>query len=95
MKYVHWLKVTSYSEEKQWKSLKEYYDKYDCDIQIYYIVNSIEKVVRLECDQSYEDLDLDVNSLSTNLYRYSQKPKLDLVKYKNKTIDFFASRKYL
>lgn len=95
MKYVHWLKVTSYNEEKQWKSLREYCDKYDCDMQIYYIVNSTEKIVRLECNQSYEELDLDVNSLSTNLYRYSQKPQLNLVKYKNKTIDFFASRKYL
>lgn len=40
-----------------------------------YDSGSFNWIVRLECEQCYNDLDLDVNSSSTRLERFSSKPK--------------------
>jgi len=79
--YVHWLKIDGYAigraEYLQYNEIVKYLLKhpnakaetyqYECDL--------FNCVVRLECHQNYDDLDMAVNSFSNNLRRLSQKPK--------------------
>lgn len=77
-KYVHWIKVNGYVKdvEKQIEQIKEYLKDYKDSKCSLYFPNSgkFDKYVRLECNQAYSDLDLDVNSFSTNLTRLTKKP---------------------
>ena len=82
---VHWLEVggmhVSLSNEgKQWNLLYEYIKKYpDSNIKVFYKTSGKDlfaKVVRLECNQKYADLDLDCNSCSdVSIRRLTYKPK--------------------
>lgn len=78
MKYTHWLKIEDDMIEQVWIRLKEYKDKYECNMEVFYKdTNLINKFIKLECNQSYQDLDLDVNSLSDNgLKHLAAKPKM-------------------
>lgn len=78
MKYTHWLKIENDMIEQVWIRLKEYKEKYDCNMEVFYKdTNLINKFIKLECNQSYQDLDLDVNSLSDNGLRHlDAKPKM-------------------
>lgn len=76
-KYTHWLKIDPTDELEKWQNLKRYKDQYDCYMTVfYYDYNPLtHKVIKLDCNQSYQDLDLDVNSLSKgSLQRIKAKP---------------------
>lgn len=76
-KYTHWLKISSPNEKGKWENLKKFWDKYDCFMTVYYYDYNpfLDKLVKLDCNQSYQDLDLDVNSLSdSSLKRIKSKP---------------------
>lgn len=89
-KFTHWLKIEDDMVEKVWKNLKKYKEKYDCNIEVFYReTNFINKVIKLECNQSYQDLDLDVNSMSDgSLTRLLSKPK-NICKYTQPIEEFF------
>lgn len=95
-KYVHWLKIDLSNETKdgkEWRNLKEYKDKYDCNMTVFYYNNSfIDKAIKLECNQNYEELDLDVNSMfDGSLIRLKSKPK-NITAYKD-DIEYFFNNK--
>jgi len=93
--YTHWLRIDmNRDERKQWEQLKDYWNKYDCSMTVYYYdYNPLtEKAIKLDCNQSYQDLDLDVNSMSSgSLKRVKAKPT-NITVY-NKAIDYFFVRK--
>lgn len=93
--YTHWLRIDMNGDErKQWEQLKDYWNKYDCSMTVYYYdYNPLtEKAIKLDCNQSYQDLDLDVNSMSSgSLKRVKAKPT-NITVY-NKGIDYFFVRK--
>lgn len=80
-KYVHWLKIDGYSKleetASQFFAIENYLNKYQNASAILYQYDSgsFDWIVRLECEQCYNDLDMDVNSGSTRLVRLSSKPK--------------------
>lgn len=95
-KYVYWLKINSSNETKdgkEWLNLKKYKEKYDCNITVFYYDNSfVDKAIKLECNQNYEELDLDVNSMSCgSLIKLKSKPK-NITVYKN-DIEYFFNEK--
>lgn len=94
-KYVHWLKIDSMNETqegKEWLNLKEYKDKYDCNMTVFYYNNNFDKIIKLECNQSYEELDMDVNSMfDGSLIRLKSKPK-NITVY-NHEIEYFFNNK--
>lgn len=81
MKYVHWLKIDGYanSEEiaRQFQSIEEYLKNHiNSTAMLYqYDSGSFYWIVKLKCEECYNDLDLDVNSFSTRLKRLRAKPK--------------------
>lgn len=91
-KYTHWLKIEDDMIKKVWTRLKEYREKYNCNMSVFYkATNFISKYIKLECNQSYQDLDLDVNSISDEGLRHlSYKPK-DICQYKY-SIEYFFER---
>lgn len=80
-KYVHWLKVNGYvkSEDvaKQFYDIEKYLKTHEsAKATIYqYDSGSFNWIVRLECTECYNDLDIDVNSFTTRLERLACKPK--------------------
>lgn len=78
-KYKHWLKIDGYASDtdKQYKEIEDYLKEYqDAEITIYqYDYDLFNKVILLECSQSYDDLDINVNSGFNNLRRLSRKPQ--------------------
>lgn len=91
--YTYWLKMEDDLVEEAWVNLKEYKEKYDCNMEIFYRETScLYKIIKLECNQNYQDLDLDVNSSSTgSLTRLLSRPK-NICKYKRSIEDFFKLR---
>ena len=93
--YTHWLRIDMNNDEiKQWEQLKNYWNKYDCSMTVYYYdYNPLtEKAIKLDCNQSYQDLDLDVNSMSSgSLKRVKAKPT-NITVY-NKGIEHFFVNK--
>lgn len=93
--YTHWLRIDLNNDErKQWQQLKDYWNKYDCSMTVYYYdYNPLtEKAIKLDCNQSYQDLDLDVNSMSSgSLKRVKAKPT-NITAY-NKGIEHFFVNK--
>ena len=80
-KYVHWLKIDGYSKleetASQFLAIENYLKQYTNASAILYQYDSgsWNWIVRLECEQCYNDLDMDVNSGSTRLERLFCKPK--------------------
>ena len=80
-KYVHWLKIDGFSKLQetalQFLAIENYLKSYkNASAMLYeYDNGSFNWVVRLQCDQCYDDLDMDVNSGSTRLTRLTSKPK--------------------
>lgn len=94
--YTHWLRINmNTDEEKQWKNLMDYWNKYDCAMTVYYYdYNPLtEKVVKLDCNQSYQDLDLDVNSMSSGSLKKIKNKPTNITVY-NKGIDYFFVQKF-
>jgi hypothetical protein len=96
---VHWLriggmKLSTKSEQKQWNSLKEYLNNYPGSKIIVFNKNTgdaFAKIVRLECDQTYKELDLDCNSCyDTSIKHLSSKPAdIEVCKMQ---LDYFVKR---
>ena len=78
-RYVHWLKIDGYAKDtkKQIEQIKNYLKANEISKCTLFFPSSgsFDKYVRLECNQCYNDLDLDVNSFSTNLRRLERKPR--------------------
>lgn len=80
-KFVHWLKIDGYCDlkdtAKQFSDIENYLAKYKTSkAKIYqYNSGSYNWVVRLECNQCYDDLDLTVNSGSSRLIHFTSKPQ--------------------
>lgn len=78
MKYVHWLelggiKVIDENEKKQWRQIKGYLEKYPESNATVYLKDTgdvFKRFVKLECSQSYNDLDLDCNSMLNGSIRH-------------------------
>jgi len=97
--FVHWLEVggmrfTVPDENVQWKHLKDYLTKYPDSKITVYNRNSGDlcaRVVRLECKQKYNDLDMDCNSGFTHsIRRLAYKPKnIELCRVQS---DYFFNR---
>lgn len=81
MRYVHWIKINRYCsyEEiaKQFWEIENYLESHPtATARLYqYDSGSYNLIVKLECNQHYNKLDLEVNSLSTELQRLTSKPK--------------------
>lgn len=72
-RYTHWLRINSDNNINQWEKLKEYNDNNDCAMTMfYYDHNSLkEKVLKLDCNQSLENLD---SSIKNNFKRIKARP---------------------
>jgi len=83
-RYKHWLKIHGcWSQKatlKAWDNLNEYLKKYPtAKITVYNLTagNMFHKFFCLECEQSYNDLDLDCNSsFDGSLIRLTKKPSM-------------------
>ena len=80
-KYVHWLKIDGFSSlqetASQFLAIENYLNRYqNASAMLYeYDSGSFNWIVRLQCEQCDDDLDLVVNSGSTRLTRLTSKPK--------------------
>lgn len=76
--YKHWLKISwRVSGSKEWHELRNYIENYpNSKITVFNPVygNIFTKFFCLECDQSYNDLDLACNTMSNNLIHLERKP---------------------
>lgn len=93
-KYTHWLKIDYRYESHngiEWKNLKRYADNNDCNITVYYYdSNFMNKVIQLECNQLYNDLDLDVNSMSDGSFIHLKQKPNNITKAKD--VDYFFEK---
>jgi len=84
-KYTHWLKYTIWCDNKEIEDINNYIEKYPSTKAVVHPYKyNCDKAIKLVCEQSYQDLDLDVNSMGTNLIRLTRKPNNLQVK----SIDF-------
>lgn len=92
--YTHWLKLDSNNEIEKWNNLKNYKEKYDCSMTVfYYDYNPLEdKVIKLDCNQSYSELDLDIDSKSEGSLKKIQNKPTNITQY-NRTINSFFKEK--
>jgi hypothetical protein len=75
---VHWLQIggiksSMKNEDIQWANLKKYLEEYPESKAVVYIKETGDifcKVVKLECSQNYNDLDLDCNSMFNGSIRH-------------------------
>lgn len=78
--YVHWLKingtVSEREEAKQYREIQSYLDRYpDSTATMYlYELHLFHRVVKLECNQNWNNLDLDANTGSHRLRRLTRQP---------------------
>ena len=77
-KYKHWLKINGCTSDtkKQYREIENYLKEYpESKATIYQNNYSLfDWVILLECNQNYNDLDMNVNSGFNNLRRLSRKP---------------------
>ena len=77
-KYVHWLKINGCTsdEQKQYAIVADYLKKYtNAKATIYHCeFHLFHRIVKLECEQNWNDLDMNVNSFSSRLRRLVRKP---------------------
>lgn len=93
-KYKHWLNlIEDNNYEQSLKELFEYLENHiDAKVLFYRKTKSVIDwtIIMLECNECYNELDLDVNSTSSSLYRYTRKPaniilsKVQLNDWKNR-----------
>lgn len=86
MKYTHWLqfggmKIKTDYERQQWDHLKEYLEKYPDSNATVYLKDTgdvFARIIKLECSQNYNDLDLDCNScFNGSIKHLNYKPNLN------------------
>lgn len=92
--YSHWLRFNPHNL-KQWEALKNYKEKYECDMSLFYYdyMPNGDKIIKINCNQSHDEftLDIDLNS-SDNFKKLKCKPT-NCTQY-NKGIYYFFE-KYL
>lgn len=88
--YTHWLRMNIANELSQWQALKEYKEKYDCSMTVfYYDFNPFgDKVIKLDCNQSLFDLNLDINSQSKLSFKRIKSKPTNISPY-NQGINYF------
>lgn len=88
--YTHWLRMNIANELPQWQALKEYKEKYDCSMTVfYYDYNPFgDKVIKLDCNQSLSDLNLDINSQSKLSFKRIKSKPTNISPY-NQGINYF------
>lgn len=88
--YTHWLRMNIANELSQWQALKEYKEKYDCSMTVfYYDYNPFgDKVIKLDCNQSLSDLNLDINSQSKLSFKRIKSKPTNISPY-NQGINYF------
>ena len=80
MQYIHWLKidgtVSDRDEARQYREIQSYLDRYpgSTATMFMYELHLFHRVVKLECNQNWDDLDLSANTMSHALRRLSRKP---------------------
>lgn len=69
-KYSHWLRFNT-RNIKQWEELKNYKEKYDCDMTLFYYdyMPHGDKIVKINCNQSHEEFDLDTDLAHDNSFK--------------------------
>lgn len=97
-KYVHWLKINCYAsdEDKQYLEIQNYLNNYpEAKATIYfYDSGSFNKIVKLECSQCYNDLDMNVNSMGIRLERLRNKPH-DITEWRTFEIPEYIRKKII
>ena len=96
---THWLqiggtRVSQKAEDRQWNNLQEYLSDYPESKATIYLKETGDlfcKIVKLECNQNYRDLDLYCNGGDGSAKHLNHKPN-DLVLCKLQ-IDYFINRK--
>ena len=80
-KYVHWLKINAFvptnNEVRQYVEISDYLSRHpEADAEIFHYNYLIcDRVVRLRCNEKWNDLDINANAGSHSLQRLSRKPK--------------------
>jgi hypothetical protein len=96
---THWLviggtRIRAEHEKKQWDNLKEYLEQYKDSKATVYLKTTGDmfvRIVKLECDQNYKDLDLDCNSCFSGSIRHlnSRPNNIELSRMQ---IDYYFNR---
>ena len=88
--YTHWLRMNIANELSQWQALKEYKEKYDCSMTVFYYDHNPfgDKVIKLDCNQSLSDLNLDINSQSKLSFKRIKSKPTNISPY-NQGINYF------
>jgi len=97
-KITHWLQlggmnIGSENEKKQWNNLIEYVKNNESEIIVYNknTGDIYSKVIKLICIESYNDMDLDVNSNFDGSIRHlNSKPKN--IEICRKQLDYFQEK---
>jgi hypothetical protein len=96
---IHWLqiggmRVSQKAEGRQWDNLKKYLSDYPESKATVFLKETGDmfcRIIRLECNQNYRDLDLDCNGGDGSVRHFDRKPNdLSLCKIQ---IDYFVNRK--
>lgn len=92
---VHWLEIGKFSdnEKKQWQSLNKYLTKYqESKATLFYKNNSFDgNIIKLECKQNYNNLDLECNSFfDGSIHHLERKPRN--ISLSRLQVDYFVNR---
>lgn len=90
-KYTHWLRIDSENEKLQWSKLKEYKDNHECSMTVFYYDYNplIDKVIKLDCNQSYDELDLEVDSKNEGSFKKIKARPTNSTPYNRSIYSFF------
>jgi hypothetical protein len=98
---IHWLQlggknISLKNEEKQWNNLKQYINTYkDSKITIYQKTTGdiFCRIIKLECNQNYNDLDLECNSgYNYSIKHFNGRPSN--IELCNIPFEYFINRKF-
>ena len=97
-KYVHWIELNGYlgseDEAREINRLLEYIEKYpDTEIEVYAKRSGWDTGLRIKCNQDYNNLDLVVDSFSSEFRRRKRKPS-NVAKWKTFE-DWVTDKTYL
>lgn len=90
-RFTHWLRIDPENEKLQWEKLKEYNDNHDCSMTVfYYDYNPLtDKVIKLDCNQSFEELELDVDSEAKGSFKKIKAKPTNSTPYNKSFYSFF------
>jgi hypothetical protein len=96
---THWLqiggiKIRSEYEIKQWYHLKEYIEQHEGSKATVYVKTTgdmFARIIKLECDQNYNELDLDCNScFSGSIRHFNGRP--NNIEISKLQLDYYTSK---